>query len=451
MLESSTTSTKYYMLTAGRSVATKARSRKSLKLATAIAATGATIAGTMLLSAPASAASPVTITFLNTGASPQVLAYFDSTVIPGFEKANPGTSVQMSSVAWGASFTKIETGVVAGTADDVMLLGNIFLPVLASKHGLYPLTKFVKGWPMLKELNQPALHAGVWDNVQYALPANLDVRGLIYNEAMFKKAGITTPPTDWAEYKADAAKLVQKQGNRIVVEGADWAIDNSVGLAQTFNLLLTEAGGRLFNNGPNGTATFAGDSPAGERALNYLVSFYKDGLSSTSFIDIGSAPTPVALGEAAMEINNAGSFSEASPTIAQELRMTSPLSANPSGRPVGQEFVNKLAIYAKTKHPAQAWAFVRYLLQPSVVSRWDQLLGEAPPYPSLASTPPWNTGVFHAMVDDETYAKVFPVEVQSTAIDEILTRLVGNAIYGKSSVVETLAQMKSQIDPLLKG
>jgi ABC-type glycerol-3-phosphate transport system substrate-binding protein len=244
---------------------------------------------------------------------------------------------------------------------------------------------------------------------------------------------------------------VQKSGSRIVVEGADWAIDNSVGLAQTFNLLLTEAGGRLFDNGPNGTATFAGDSLAGERALNYLVSFYKDGLSSTSFIDIGSAPTPVALGEAAMEINNAGSFSEASPTVAKQLRMTAPLSANPGGKPVGQEFVNKLAIYSRTKHPVQAWAFVRYLMQPSVLSKWDQLLGEAPPYPSLASTAPWDTGVFHAMVEDENYAKVFPVELQSTAIDEILTRLVGNAIYGKTSVAETLAQMKSQVDPLLKG
>jgi ABC-type glycerol-3-phosphate transport system substrate-binding protein len=116
------------------------------KLLAAVGASVATIAATVLPSTSASASSPVTITFLNTGASPQVLSYFDDTVIPGFEKASPGINVQMSSVAWGSSFTKIETGVVAGTADDVMLLGNIFLPVLASKHGLYPLTKFVKGW-----------------------------------------------------------------------------------------------------------------------------------------------------------------------------------------------------------------------------------------------------------------------------------------------------------------
>lgn len=414
-------------------------------------AAAATVAATTLPSLPAEASQSVTLSFLNTGASPQVLAYFDKTVIPGFEKANPGITVDMSTVDWGSSFTKIDTSVVAGTADDVFLMGNIYLPLLASKHGLYPLTKFVKGWSELKQLNQPALEAGVWDNVQYAVPANLDVRGLIYNEAMLKKAGVTQPPADWAQYKADAAKLVQKSGSRVKVEGADWAIDNAVGLAQTFNLLVTEAGGHLFKNGANGSATFTGGSPAGVRALDYLVSFYKGDISSTSFVDEGSAPSPVALGEAAMEVGNASSFSEASPAIAKDLRMTAPLSSTPGGKPVGQEFVNKLGIYAKTKYPAQAWKFVSYLLTPSVVSKWDQLLGEAPPYPSLASQAPWNKGVLHSMVEDERYAEVFPVELQSTAIDEILTRLVGNAIYQKSSVSATLAQMKSQITPLLKG
>ena len=427
-----------------------ARRRRSSRAAAALVAAAATATTTALVSVPAQAAQAVTLTFLNTGASPQVIKYFDSTVIPAFEKANPGVTVQMSTVDWGASFTKIETGAVAGTADDVFLMGNIMLPVLASKHGLYPLTKFVTGWRVAKQLNQPALHAGVWDNVQYAVPVNLDVRGLIYNKAMFQKAGIAKPPTDWAQYEADGAKLVQKSGSRIKVEGVDWAIDNSVGLSQTFNLLITEAGGSLFHNGKGGSATFTGDSVAGAQALNYLVSFYKKGISSTSFIDVGSAPTPVALGEAAMEMNNAGSFSEASPAVAKDLVMTAPLSSTAGGKPVGQEFVNKLGIYSKTKHPQQAWAFIKYLYTPSILSKWDQLLGEAPPLPSLANRAPWNSGVYHAMVEDEQYAKVFPVELQSTTIDEDLTRVVEDVVYQKTSVPAALSEMKSMITPLLK-
>ena len=393
----------------------------------------------------------VNLTFLNTGASPQVISYFDQTVIPQFEKVHPNITVQMSTVAWGSAFTKIETGVVSGLSDDVFLMGNIFLPVLVSKHGLYPLTHFMKGWAVAKQLNQPALQAGAWDGVQYAVPVNLDVRGLLYNEAMLKQAGITSPPRTWTEYKADAARLVKKRGGRVTREGVDWAVDNSVGLAQTFNLLLDEAGGSLFKNGPNGTATFTADSPAGEKALSYLQSFYKDGLSSTSFVDVGTAPTPLALGEAAMEMNNAGSFSEAPPSIARELRMTRPLAATSNSRPVGMEFVNKLGIYARTKHPKSAWDFVSYLYTPSVLSRWDQLLGEAPPEVSLASQAPWSSGVFHAMVDNEKFAQVFPVELQSTIIDEDLTRIVDDVIYQKVSVPAALSEMKAQITPLLKG
>lgn len=422
----------------------------SLAMLTALAACGQTSSKSNAAS-PSAVAKHVNLTFLNTGASPQVISYFDKTVIPQFEKTHPNITVQMSTVAWGSSFTKIETGVVAGTADDVFLMGNIFLPVLASKHGLYPLTKFMKGWTVAKQLNQPALQAGMWNGVQYAVPVNLDVRGLLYNKTMLQQAGITSPPRTWAQYKADAGRLVKKSGGQVTREGVDWAIDNSVGLAQTFNLLIDEAGGSLFKNGPNATATFTGDSPAGKKALSYLVSFYKDGLSSTSFIDVGSAPTPLALGKAAMEMNNAGSFSQAPPSIARQLKMTAPLAATSSSHPVGMEFVNKLGIYAKTKHPRSAWDFVSYLYTPSILSKWDQLLGEAPPEESLASQAPWSAGPFHAMMKDEKYAQVFPVELQSTIIDEDLTRIVGDAVYQRVSVPAALAEMKAKLTPLLKG
>ena len=54
------------------------------------------------------------------------------------------------------------------------------------------------------------------------------------------------------------------------------------------------------------------------------------------------------------------------------------------------------------------------------------------------------------MILNEKYAHVFPVELQSTIIDEDLTSIVGDAIYQKISVPQALAQMKSELTPLLK-
>lgn len=427
------------------------RAKTALVAASLLGTCGAAVgAGQAAASARSHQRAHVTISFLNVGATPAVLNYFNQTVIPDFEKRNPGISVQMSTVAWGSSFTKLETGIVAGTADDVFVMGNIMLPTLASKHGLYPLTRFVKNWPGAKRLNQPALQAGVWRNIQYAVPFDLDVRGLIYNAAMLKKAGIAKPPTTWAQYQADGAKLVQKSGSQVNVEGVDWAIDNSVGLAQTFNLLVNEAGGSLFRNEKNGGAVFTADSAAGRKALSYLVSFYKDNISSTNFQDIGSAPPPIALGQAAMEMNNAGAFAEAAPNVLPELHMTAPLAMNASSKPVGEEFVNKLGIYAKTKYPKQSWQFIKFLYTPWVLSKWDRLLGEAPPEPRLANTPGWKSGPLHQMIVNEQYAQVFPVELQSTIIDEDITSIVGDAIYQKISVPQALAQMKTELTPLLK-
>ena len=121
------------------------RSRTVFLAASLLGTCGAAVgAGQAVASVRSHHRGHATITFLNVGATPSVLNYFNQTVIPRFEKLNPNISVQMSTVAWGSSFTKLETGIVSGTADDVFVMGNIMLPTLASKHGLYPLTKFVK-------------------------------------------------------------------------------------------------------------------------------------------------------------------------------------------------------------------------------------------------------------------------------------------------------------------
>lgn len=393
----------------------------------------------------ASAAHPVTVTFLNVGAGPQTITYFDDTVIPGFEKKYPHIKVEMETSGWGSAFAKITTAVAAKTEADVFVQGGIWLGTLAADHALLPLNRFIAHWSGRSSIPAAVLASGVYDGTQYAIPYYSDVRGLWYNEADLKAAHISSPPTTLAELKADAAKLtVRGAGGTITREGMDWAIDNSIGLQQAYTELLYSMGGHEFN-----TRQTAPDftSATAKAALQYLVSFFKDGYSSTSFVDIGSNPPPIALGKAAMEVNGFTVYTAAkqyNPSILKDLRWEPFPTA--TGKPeVALSFPTKLGIYAGTKHPNASWDFLSYLLTPKVDAGWDATIGELPTVKGVSDLSPWNTPAAREGFALEKIAKAQPVIPVMLKLGLLENTELDEAIYGKISPSAALDSVQSQV------
>lgn len=71
-----------------------------------------------------------------------------------------------------------------------------------------PMDKYYKqyGWDH-ELLGTAASFSKLYKNHRYGVPYTFHGEGIYYNKALFKKAGITTPPQTYAELKADAAKL----------------------------------------------------------------------------------------------------------------------------------------------------------------------------------------------------------------------------------------------------
>lgn len=404
--------------------------------------TGSMIAGTGMTFAK----SPTqVIQFLNVGANPQTMQYFQSTVIPQFEKKYPNVQVQMQTVDWGTSFTKITTGIAGGTAPDVFIMGGIWLGPMVAQHALLPLNKYIKHWSEQKQYVPGAWKDGRLKATQYAIPFSLDARGLIVRTDLLQQAGIKVPTT-WAQYMNAAKRLRVMSGSNIKQEGADWGIDDSVGLQQAFSQLFLQAGGQYFNAKGN-KAEF--DSPAGHTALQYLLTFYKQQLSSASVKTVGSAPPPVATGQAAMEFGNTGAITAATtyaPQIAPQLKMVTPLKFTGGSTPRGLLFVNKLGIYSKTKYPQAAWEWVQYISQPQVLSKWNQVLGALPPLFTLEKQAPWNSGPALDSLKVANYDVPQPSNPAMFSVIHIINDSISQAIYGKLTVNQTLQQIDQQID-----
>lgn len=104
-------------------------------------------------------------------------------------------------------YTKFSTAVEAGSgAPDVVMLETEVLSSFTIRNALVDLSKY--GAADVKKNYSD----GVWKDVTsgdavYAIPVDGGPMGMLYRKDLFDKAGITTPPTTWDEFAADAQKM----------------------------------------------------------------------------------------------------------------------------------------------------------------------------------------------------------------------------------------------------
>jgi multiple sugar transport system substrate-binding protein len=399
---------------------------------------------------PSSGASG-TIQFLNIGAIQDTISLFNKTVIPDFEKQNPKITVQMQAIDWAPSFQKISTAAAAGTAPDVFVMGGIFTDPLASKGALLQIDDYLGTWDGTKDIYPNVWSDSRYQGKTYAVPFHIEPQTIVYRQDFYSAAGVNAPET-WDDLKAAAGKLVKKSGSTISVEGMDWNLTTNVSAQQCFINLLYQAGGDYFDS--SGNPSFGSDP--GHKALTYMVSFYKDGLSGTSFVRQGSGPEFVALGKAATGLvlnQDVAADKSGSPSTYDQIAAALPLKMDASSQRNGLNYINKLGIYAKTKSPDAAWAWLSYIMSPGVLAPWSESLLNFPSRKSVSES--------LKFIQDDPRMKVFSDAIQYTKpqtqhpamfqIIKILNDNVLNALYQRVSVDDALKAMDSQVGAAIKG
>jgi multiple sugar transport system substrate-binding protein len=129
-------------------------------------------------------------------------------VVDNFNNAHKDVQVCWNNVGQGADdYTKVQTAISAGKGlPDVVMLEADHLTGFEIQKALVDISKY--GADKVKS----NFSAGAWKDVSqgsavYAIPVDGGPMALIYRTDVFTKYGITTPPTTWDEYAADAAKV----------------------------------------------------------------------------------------------------------------------------------------------------------------------------------------------------------------------------------------------------
>ncbi|MEU2304644.1 extracellular solute-binding protein [Streptomyces misionensis] len=153
---------------------------------------------------------PVTITWWDTSnATNEAPTY--KPLVQQFEAANKDIKVKYVNVPFDQAQNKFDTAAGATGAPDVLRSEVGWTPAFAKKGYFLPLDG-TEALADQSKFEPNLIKQAQYQGKTYGVPLVTDTLALIYNKALFKKAGITTPPKTWDELKSDAAKVQDKTG-----------------------------------------------------------------------------------------------------------------------------------------------------------------------------------------------------------------------------------------------
>ncbi|WP_171108603.1 MULTISPECIES: sugar ABC transporter substrate-binding protein [Streptomyces] len=308
-------------------------------------------------SAPELSDKPVTIRATWWGADAR--AQLTNEAIAAFEKKYPNIKVKGEYKDWSGYWDALATTTAAKDSPDVIQMDELYLASYADRGALYDLGK-VKKILATSQFDDQALATGQVNGTQYALPVGIGVMSVVVNTDLFKKYGVDVPDDKtwtWDDYAKVAKELTDKSGGKI--HGAAGAPGFDAG---SLKYWARQEGGNLFDKDGNVSLK----PKAITDMWNYGLKLISSGASikaSTMVEDqtAGITAGSFATGKAAMT----GAYNTQITALQQATGANLKLLQMPHVGTTKANFFKPSmywAVSGQSKHPAEAAAFVNFML-----------------------------------------------------------------------------------------
>lgn len=129
-----------------------------------------------------------------------------------FQKANPNIKIKASTAAYDPQ--TFQALVASGKLPDVFLVPFTDIQSLIARGQVADITSEVKADSEVSKLNTNVLKVAQAQGKTFGVPVGAYSMGLLYNRALFTKAGLDPdkPPTTWDQVRADAKTITDKTG-----------------------------------------------------------------------------------------------------------------------------------------------------------------------------------------------------------------------------------------------
>jgi multiple sugar transport system substrate-binding protein len=295
-----------------------------------------------------------------------------------FEAANPGVKVQVTAIPWDAAHDKFTTAITANKTPDVAMVGTTWMGEFAGMDALDPTpgevdkSVFFDGAQKTTEVN----------GTSFGVPWYVETRLVYYRTDLAKKAGITTPPTDWDGLKTMAKAMQDKAGAKYGIglqAGGVGSWQSVMPFAWSAGADLTKDGGKAYNF----------DSPEVLKASQYYQSFFTDGISDKAAPATPTTEPDFASGKVPMFISGPWMMSAVEKAGGGEkFKDQYDVFQIPADK-MSSSFVggSNLAVFKNTKNRDSAWKLVNWLSDPKTQVKWYGMSTDLPSVKSAWQDP----------------------------------------------------------------
>lgn len=407
------------------------------------------------------AAAPVSIRM---AANDSFAKLWQTVLIPEFNKKFPHIKVTIDGLPYSEHLTKTLLDLTgASPAYDIILNDDPWTPQIAQTGALLDLRKDCAAWTDAdfdwNDFYPAPLAASEWKGVQYGVPLRSNMLLMFYNRTHYKKAGLPepTPKLTWAEFMAQAPKLVQDVKGDGKINA--WAIGTYFARDQLtptiWQAILNSNGGKLLDkdgkpifNTPAGVASLQTHvdllkyAPPGAKAhtFNEELTAFRQGQLATMFMwgsvfrgtAVDPASTTLKTEEVGIQVMPVGSASAG------------------THRGIWSGEISK-----KSQFPRAAWTLLQWMSSKEGERFASANVGSFPARRStLKSTPEhaWLAPVFATLAQAYDVAQAGemwrPRLAKSDAVQQVLADEVARATAGELSPAEALKNAAGRIEKL---
>lgn len=189
------------------------------------------------------AVEPVTLTYWGLWEDPKIM----QPIIDEYHKKNPNVTIKYELQSHIDYRPKLIQRSQNGRGPDIFRFHNTWLVEI--KDVAAPLPKEIMSNADFEKTFYPIHKTDLlFEDSYYGIPLTIDGLLMIYNDSLFKKSGITTPPTSWIDdfYKNATELTVQdSEGNTVTSGAALGTASNIDHFSDIYGTLLLQNGGSL--------------------------------------------------------------------------------------------------------------------------------------------------------------------------------------------------------------
>ncbi|WP_193337282.1 ABC transporter substrate-binding protein [Devosia beringensis] len=370
--------------------------------------------------------------------------------IDAWNTSHPDIQVRMETMAGGDTLAQLAREIPAGAGPDIQHMAFVWTRDLAKSNLLLDLGPLIEAEaPGAGTDDFLALELATLDGKIYGMPWSADTFAMAYRPDLLEAAGVTLPDT-WDELATAAQALSNGDGQYGLCFPAGSAPDS--GMWTLVNYYLWSNGSTLIDETAPGTWEIVASAEDIAAAMTYFNGFFTAGTAPESLITVNSWGDPELIGglgrgDCAITFFPPQTFRAAQGQ--SELPLETGMIPAGSEMRISHLGGRALGINPNSKHPEQAWAFMRYLLSPETFKTYNQ-------YPAQESVldaldfPENEQGYVDMLPQARTFERYISSPIAVSSMTGLINREFGAVFSGQRSPEEASQIVLDELAALLE-